>query len=407
MDTWTVSKGAFEVGTGGQGSLEAKIQVREAVSVTVSFKKAPKKFDVSFSIEGDKNGKLIAESDGISFTEESPISVEKDKIVILRALPNNLYEVDSWNLSTGSFIEETGKTNMDIAKVRVQGNVNITLRFKAFDNLPETKEYSVNGIKFTMRVIEAVNANLGWKGIKDNPIHSMKLSEYQIGETQVTQELWEAVMNENPSYFESGADNGEEQGKRPVEHINWYECVAFCNELTKKVFGGDSKCIYYNELNEVYTVADAKGKKPVKGQSHALGGFRLPTEAEWEWAAKGGRKHEYCNTDSVKNIALYGWFSINSHSKTHEVKKKNANGYGLYDMTGNVWEWCYDWYGENIPSGGNNYKGPNFGTYRILRGGTWSTNATDDLRIANRDYGWPDDNDGNDAGLRIVRNKGI
>ncbi|MBR3915349.1 MAG: formylglycine-generating enzyme family protein [Bacteroidales bacterium] len=169
----------------------------------------------------------------------------------------------------------------------------------------------------------------------EKPVHPVTLSDYYIGETEVTQELWQAVMGSNPSYF-----SGYPQ--RPVEYVSWNDCQEFITKL--------------NELT---------GKN-----------FRLPTEAEWEYAARGGNKsqrYKYSGSNTIGNVA---WYDDNSGSETHDVKTKQANELGIYDMSGNVWEWCQDWYGDYSSGSQTNPTGPSSGSVRVLRGGGWNYFAT-------------------------------
>ena len=175
----------------------------------------------------------------------------------------------------------------------------------------------------------------------EKPVHEVLLDSFYIGRTPVTQQQWEAVMGYNPSCFK-----GE---KLPVEQVSWVDCHKFINKLKSLT-----------------------GKK-----------FRLLTEAEWEFAARGGIKSHgtiYAGGDTFDDVA---WYKDNSDSKTHPVATKSPNELGLYDMSGNVWEWCQDWDGK-YPSGSvTNPKGPTSGSYRLFRGGSWCSTPRD-CRISYR-----------------------
>ena len=259
------------------------------------------------------------------------------------------------------------------------------------------KNYRVREVNFTMKPIAAVTGTvLGDKEQSNNQEHTVNLSAYYIGETEVTQELWQAVMGNNPSHFTSSKKN-------PVESISWYDSIVFCNELTQKLSGlGVNECVYYRDasLSAVYTAVD--------GASHTIPhvkwsakGFRLPTEAEWEYAAMGGQNHKYAGTDTETELTEYAWYKVNSDNKTHEVGTKKANKYGLYDMSGNVWEWCWDWYSSSTPaSGQTDPQGASFGSRRVLRGGGWDFGA-DSCKRTNRGSYDPG-NRYNIHGLRLV-----
>ncbi len=161
----------------------------------------------------------------------------------------------------------------------------------------------------------------------------MTLSSYYIGQTEVTQALWKAVMNDNPSLLKGD--------KLPVENVSWDDCQTFITKL--------------NQLT---------------GEN-----FRLPTEAEWEYAARGGKNnkgYKYAGSNNIGNVA---WYASNSGAKTHEVATKQPNELGIYDMSGNVYEWCQDWYGDYSSSSQTNPTGASTGFGHVYRGGSWGNFA--------------------------------
>ena len=197
-----------------------------------------------------------------------------------------------------------------------------------------------DGISIDMVRVEAGTFTMGATAeMKDpnddeKPTHRVTLTnDYYIGKYEVTQALWKAVMGKNPSYFKG--DN------LPVENVSWDDCQEFISKLNS-----------------------------ITGKT-----FRLPTEAEWEYAARGGNKSRGYQYSGSNNLSDVAWFFDNSGSKTHAVGTKQANELGIYDMSGNVWEWCQDWYGKYKRSSQVNPTGANSGSNRVRRGGSWGTTA--------------------------------
>ena len=201
-------------------------------------------------------------------------------------------------------------------------------------------------------------------GSDEKPVHDVTLGNYCMGETEVTQALWQAVMGSNPSSF-TGSNN-------PVETVSYDDCITFINKLNTLLSG---------QL--------PSGRK-----------FRLPTEAEWEYAARGGNRSRGYQYSGSNNLGSVAWYTDNSGSKTHQVKQKQANELGLYDMSGNVHEWCNDWYGSYSSSSQTNPKGPSSDSHRVLRGGGWNYDAQS-CRVAYRGAKTPD-SCGYNGGLRLA-----
>ena len=222
-----------------------------------------------------------------------------------------------------------------------------------------------NGVNIEMVKVESGSFNMGATpemedpNESEKPVHLVTLAnDYYIGKYEVTQALWQAVMGSNPS-----SSKGDDL---PVERVSWNDCQDFISKLNAMT-----------------------GKR-----------FRLPTEAEWEYAARGGKKsrgYQYSGNNSLGDIA---WYSGNSSSRTHAVGTKQPNELGIYDMAGNVWEWCQDWKGSYSSSPLVNPIGAVSGSLRVYRGGSWSSSARG-CRTSCRNCFTPNGRD-NNLGLRLV-----
>ncbi len=229
---------------------------------------------------------------------------------------------------------------------------------------PNTKTFTVNGVSFQMVEVRGGTFTMGATSEQGSDAsnyeltHLVTLSSYSIGETEVTQALWKAVMGSNPSQFKGD--------KLPVESVSWNDCQGFISKL--------------NSLT---------GKR-----------FRLPTEAEWEYAARGGKNscnYKYSGSNNIDDVA---WYNTKCGSTIHNVATKQPNELGVYDMSGNVGEWCSDWYDFYSSKAQIDPTGPDNGTYRIYRGGSWDDQAGD-CRVSRHCAAAPD-NRGGVFGLRLA-----
>jgi formylglycine-generating enzyme required for sulfatase activity len=185
------------------------------------------------------------------------------------------------------------------------------------------------------------------------PAHRVKVDGFFMDQTLVTQEVYQSLMGSNPSHWKNP--------KNPVEQASWTAAAKFCNARSKQE--GLTPCYKTNTW----------------ACDFAANGYRLPTEAEWEYACRAGTPTAYFFGDNENDLKTYGWFQDNSDSKAHPVAQKKPNPWGLYDMTGGLWEWCNDYYGPKYyqASPAENPRGPDHGEKVVLRGGAWSSSPED------------------------------
>jgi len=227
---------------------------------------------------------------------------------------------------------------------------------------------NINGVSIEMIAVKGGTFQMGSNDREagEKPVHKVTVSDFYIGKYEVTQAQWQAIMGSNPSNFKG--DN------LPVENVSWNDAQEFIQKLNSKT----TKT------------------------------YRLPTEAEWEYAAGASTgsstgRTKWAGTNEESSLGAYAWYDANSNSTTHFVGSKLPNGLGIYDMSGNVREWCNDWYGSYRSRAQTNPSGPSGGSYRVLRGGGWSNYALN-CRVASRNSSTPGYRHGS-LGFRLVSSR--
>jgi sulfatase modifying factor 1 len=261
--------------------------------------------------------------------------------------------------------------------------------------------------------------SMGYTGVGlPTPIHTVSLDSFQIAKHEVAYALWVEVRTWGTAHGYTFANPGQQgshaatsTAQHPVTKVSWQDCIAWCNAASEKEGLGP---VYYNAglthtSANVYRNSSTGGAIGDSDVVWSSTGFRLLTEAEWEYAARyidgatlvPGDQHCGYNIDPV--VGNCAWYSVNSGDSTHAVGEKQANSLGLKDMSGNAWEWCWDWYGEYTSDAQDNPHGPSSGTRRVLRSGSFHYFAND-CRSAVRAYEDPSPAEVNrDDGFRIGR----
>jgi len=247
--------------------------------------------------------------------------------------------------------------------------------------------FSLGAIKFNMIYCPKDTFTMGHRNQSDNKPRTETIDvSFFLGETEITQELYEKVIGTNPSAFKNNPQN-------PVERVSWYDAILFCNELSrlqgldecyvlKNISTKDRDGVDQNRIISAQVTCDAKKN-----------GYRLPTEKEWEYAAKAGTENRWAGTDNADELGEYAWFGQNlSNGSTQPVGTKVPNEWGFYDMSGNVREWCWD---KHEPKG-------SVSDWRVYRGGGWSGSANH-VYSTFRNIGSPEYNDKGLFGFRVAR----
>jgi len=237
---------------------------------------------------------------------------------------------------------------------------------------------------FTMKSIPAGSYTMGDASnsheTNERPARTVSVKAFYMSQLEVSQALYQQVMGENPS--KNKGDN------LPVESMTWYDALKFCNALSVR-----------DGYTPVYSDIDGNEKADFNAN-----GYRLPTEAEWEYACRAGSTTLYSSGSALADLERCAWFSGNADARTHDRGKREANSFGLYDMHGNVFEWCWDWYRPDYysQSVNNNPKGPDSGTQKVCRGGSyfvWQYGCRSSFRsMLEPEFPGPD------IGIRLVRN---
>jgi len=285
-------------------------------------------------------------------------------------VPLDSIDYDGGWIVNNSIPKEAEQTLTIVLTVE-QGGKQTTYMF-TFESVMASRGVLVEGGTFTM------GDTWGDGDSDEKPIHKVTFTyNFYIGKYETTFDEYDAFCEATGKSKPS--DNSWGRGQRPVINVTWWDAIDYCNWLSEK----EKIPIAYDYMGNLL---DKDGR--VTTDITKVLGYRLPTEAEWEYAARGGNKsrgYQYAGSSTVGDVA---WYDSNSGNKTQEIGKKAPNELGIYDMSGNVWEWCSDWYGDYSSSAQTNPYNSTAGSSRVLRGGSWYINATY-ARVADRNRSSP------------------
>ena len=326
--------------------------------------------DITLRILMSISGKITDDSTGEAVSDVA-VTIEQYSNTVF-TIGDGSYQFE--NIPAGTNIITLSKTGYIYKKASINIVPNRSIDYDiSISKLEPLDMVFVEGGSFQM------GDSFGDGDISEKPVHEVVLSDFYISKTEITQKEWIEITSNNPAKY--WAD------EQPVESISWRDAVNYCN--SRSLLEGLTPC---------YTAVGGKTTC-----DFSANGYRLPTEAEWEYAARGGKANKNFKYSGSADINVVAWYDKNSSNITHPVAQKQPNDLGIYDMCGNVWEYCWDYYDENYYSQSlQQYPtGPEQGDERVMRGGAWSDDAYFN-RIFFRNH-YKENARGTNVGLRVVR----
>jgi len=274
-------------------------------------------------------------------------------------IPKDLYK----SVLTRLYAFSPKVLNLSLGNLRLSSQASKSFRYFDQNNFMSYALCGEKGVVLKMIFCPEGTFIMGHEDQGDNqPRTEVIDTPFLLGQTEVTQELYEAVMETNPSYFSNKPQN-------PVEKVSWEDAILFCNRLSE--LQGLDECYTKNSNQEYDWLCD-----------FSKNGYRLPREKEWEYAAKAGTENKWAGTDNADELGEYAVYYVYSNKSPQPVESKAPNEWGFYDMSGNVWEWCWDEYKPDNDEYASSVD-------RVFRGGSWGSNDASHLSSAGRSYNSP------------------